>query len=122
MPSVIYAPAVLAAIAEAEVHSVAHITGGGIPGNLNRVLSAHTDAVVDTTTWEPPRVFDELARIGNVANDEMSKVFNMGIGMVLAVAPSDAPRALSTLSEFGHQAAVIGEIVGNGSGQVHLSR
>ncbi len=122
VPSVIYAPAVLAAITEAEVHSVAHITGGGIAGNLNRVLSPSTDAVVDTTAWQPPRVFDELARMGNVTDDEMSKVFNMGVGMVLVVPAADVAAAVGALAQFGHQASVIGEIVGEGSGQVHLSR
>src|SRR5690606_22395485 len=79
-PSVIYAPAV-------PVHSVAHITGGGLPGNLNRVIGDAADAVVDPTSWEAPRIFSELQRIGDVDTDEMRRVFNLGIGMVVAVPP-----------------------------------
>ena len=119
-PSVIYAPAVLAAIAEAEVHAVAHITGGGIPGNLNRVLASGTDAVVDRQTWEPPRVFTELREIGSVAVDEMDRVFNMGIGMILTVPPSASDSVVSTLADHGHLATVVGEIVGDGSGEVRI--
>lgn len=120
VPSVIYAPAVQAVLADAEVHSIAHITGGGIPGNLNRVLAESTDAVVDRSTWEAPRIFDELQRIGSVADQEMAATFNMGIGMILVVPSTDADRALAALEAGGHRSSVIGEIVA-GTGQVHLS-
>ena len=119
VPSVIYSPAVHAVLAEAEVHSIAHITGGGIPGNLNRVLAESTDAVVDRSTWEAPRIFDELQQIGGVADDEMAKTFNMGIGMILVVPPADRDRAIAALDEGGHRSSVVGEIV-SGSGQVLL--
>ena len=121
VPSVIYSPAVLATIAEAEVHSVAHITGGGIPGNLNRVLAPGTDAVVDRSTWEAPRVFDELQRIGSVADAEMARAFNMGIGMVLTVPEASRDTALATLADQGHRATVIGEIVDGGSQTVRYA-
>lgn len=117
LPSVIYTPAILAAIAEADVRSVAHITGGGIPGNLNRVLNDKTDAVVDRGTWEAPRVFDELQRIGSVTDEEMSRVFNMGIGMIVAVPPEDQGAALAALEGEGIRAAVVGEVV-SGTGKV----
>ena len=117
-PSVIYAPAVLATMAEVDVHSVAHITGGGIPGNLNRALPPHTDAEVDRSTWEPPAVFTELQRIGSVSEEEMANVFNLGIGMVLLVAPDESETALNVLAEHGHRPVVIGEITGSGTGQV----
>lgn len=120
VPSVIYAPAVRAAVAEADVRAVAHITGGGIPGNLNRVLADTTDAMVDRSTWEAPRVFDELQRIGEVADTEMARTFNLGIGMMLAVPLADRDRALAALEEAGQRASVVGEIVDGGSGQVHL--
>ena len=86
-PSVIYTPAVLAAAKAFDVRAVAHITGGGLPGNLNRVLPSGTDASVDTSTWGAPPLFAELARLGSVATDEMYRVFNMGVGMVLVVPP-----------------------------------
>jgi len=118
-PSVIYTPAVLAAAQAADVRAVAHITGGGLPGNLNRVLPKNADAVVDTSSWTPPPIFAELARLGNVATDEMYRVFNMGVGMVLVVPPSDVEATLASLQANGHAAQAIGQIE-PGSGQVNL--
>ena len=117
-PSVIYAPAI-GRLAEAiEVHAVAHVTGGGLPGNIVRVLPDDLDVTVDESTWEPPRLFDELQRIGSVEPAEMRKVFNMGIGMVAVVAADDAHRALDVLRTAGHRASVIGEIT-PGAGAVN---
>lgn len=109
-PSVIYAPAVLAAIEAAEVKAVAHITGGGLPGNLVRVLPSSCDAVVERATWEPPRIFAEIQHLGEVDDNEMARVFNLGIGMVLVVGAHDAFRAVDTLRLHGHQARVIGQV------------
>ena len=119
LPSVIYAPAILALIRDVEVHSIAHITGGGIPGNLNRVIGSTSDAVVERGSWEPPRVFAELQRLGSIDDAEMSKVFNMGIGMIVTVGPGSVAEALEALAAAGHQARVIGEIT-TGSGEVHV--
>ena len=96
-PSVIYAPAVNAVTRAVDVRAIAHITGGGLPNNLNRVLPDDLDARVDASTWEPPRVFTELQRLGGVSDDEMAKVFNLGIGMVLVVPPGDAYKTLDLL-------------------------
>ena len=82
-------PAVLAVLRVVDVRAVAHITGGGIPGNLVRVLPDKADAVVDQSSWEPPRIFAEIQRLGDVTDDEMAKVFNLGIGMILVVPPDD---------------------------------
>ncbi|HTO01932.1 MAG TPA: phosphoribosylformylglycinamidine cyclo-ligase [Microthrixaceae bacterium] len=120
VPSVIYAPAIRALLEQVDVHAVAHITGGGMPGNLNRVLSKKVDAVVDTTTWEWPRIFTELQRIGSVTTEEMRKVFNLGIGMVAVVPEASAHRAIDTLRTAGHRARVIGEIV-DGRGEVQFN-
>jgi len=120
-PSVIYSPAVLAVIAAHEVHAVAHITGGGLPGNLPRVLGGAVDAVVDTGAWEAPRIFTELQAMGGVADAEMERVFNMGIGMVLAVPASEAHEVVAMLDVHDRRAHVIGELVG-GSGVAHLHR
>lgn len=110
-PSLVYAPA-LAALGEAvEVHAVAHITGGGLPGNVNRVLPGNLDAVLDPGSWEPPRIFGELQRIGAVTDAEMRKVFNMGIGMVALVPPEAVHKAIDTLRTEGHKATVIGTVV-----------
>jgi phosphoribosylformylglycinamidine cyclo-ligase len=109
-PSVIYAPAVLAVLRVVDVHGVAHITGGGLPGNISRVLPRGTDAVVERSTWEVPRIFAEIQRLGEVDSAEMARVFNLGIGMVLVLSDADAFRALDLLRSYGHQARVIGRI------------
>ncbi len=118
-PSVIYAPAVLATMRAVEVHGVAHITGGGIPGNLARVIPTEVDAVVDVATWEAPRIFGELARLGSIDPDEMFRVFNCGIGMILVVAPGAVRGAVDALASHGHAARVVGEVV-RGTGTVHV--
>jgi phosphoribosylformylglycinamidine cyclo-ligase len=109
-PSVIYAPAVLAAIRAAEVHAVAHITGGGIPGNLVRVLPPGVTAAVDRSTWEAPRIFGVVQEAGSVSDDEMAAVFNLGVGMILAVAADAVPAAMAALSDAGHRPWVLGEV------------
>ena len=110
-PSVIYAPAVVATLAAHEVHAVAHVTGGGLPGNLPRVLGDAVDAVVDPTTWEVPRIFRELQAMGGVDDDEMARVFNMGVGMVLAVPASGVDDVVATLATHDRSAWVVGELV-----------
>jgi phosphoribosylformylglycinamidine cyclo-ligase len=119
-PSVIYAPAIRHLREAVELHAVAHITGGGLAGNVVRVLPDGLDAVIDPGSWEAPRLFRELQAIGDVEPAEMRKVFNMGIGMVAVVPPSAAHRALDTLRTAGHRAAVIGEVA-DGSGQVRFA-
>jgi phosphoribosylformylglycinamidine cyclo-ligase len=109
-PSVIYAPAVLAAIRAAEVHAVAHVTGGGIPGNLVRVLPHGVAARVERASWEPPRIFGVIQRAGGVNDHEMASVFNLGVGMILAVAPNAVGDAIAALSEHGHRPWVLGEV------------
>jgi phosphoribosylformylglycinamidine cyclo-ligase len=119
-PSVVYTPAVLAAANAVDVRAVAHITGGGLPGNLNRVLPKDADARVETSAWTPPLIFAELQRLGDVATDEMYRVFNMGVGMVLVVPPTDAEAAIASLQDSGHDAITIGQVI-EGNGQVHLT-
>jgi len=118
-PSVVYAPAIAALLRSVEVRAVAHITGGGIPGNLVRVLPSRADAVVDRSSWESPRIFGELQRLGDVGDDEMARVFNLGIGMIVVVPESDSYKALDVLRSAGQRATVIGSIT-DGSGQVLL--
>ena len=125
-PSVIYAPAVLAA-ARAGAHACAHITGGGIPGNLSRVLPPGTAARLDRRAWEVPRIFDEIARLGTVADEEMARVFNLGLGMVLAARPDALDAVLAALAAVAGsvvgaahgEAVVVGEVV-TGEGEVRL--
>jgi phosphoribosylformylglycinamidine cyclo-ligase len=120
-PSVVYAPAVLAVHKVVDVRAVAHITGGGLPGNLRRVIPRRFDAVVDCSTWERPRIFNEIQRLGEVTDDEMAKVFNLGIGMVVVVRPGDAYRAIDVLRSHGQAAREVG-VVEPGNGQVRLVR
>jgi phosphoribosylformylglycinamidine cyclo-ligase len=119
-PSVIYAPAILALHREVDVRAVAHITGGGIAGNLSRVLPSRGDAVIDRRNWEAPRVFAEIQRLGDVSDEEMAKVFNMGLGMIAVVPAREAFKAIDVLRSNGHQAREIGEIV-DGHGEVRIT-
>ncbi|MET0160437.1 MAG: AIR synthase-related protein, partial [Acidimicrobiales bacterium] len=110
LPSVIYAPAVVDLLTEVDVRGVAHITGGGIPGNLPRALPDDAAYWLDPSTWEVPAIFDLIQEHGEVRDEEMAKVFNLGIGMVVVVAPADADRTIAALAASGHAARAIGEV------------
>jgi phosphoribosylformylglycinamidine cyclo-ligase len=117
-PSVIYTPAVLAvrgALGDA-LHACAHITGGGIVGNLPRVLPAHLGAVLDRSSWDEPQIFAEIQRLGAVDEDEMDRVFNRGLGMALVLDPGSAAAALRALEAVGQRASVVGEVVAGATG------
>ena len=116
-PSVIYAPALVKLCHSVEVRGLAHITGGGIPGNLARVLPQDCDAVVLRKKWQVPEIFNQIQAAGNIGVDEMTKVFNLGIGMIAVVAPRDVYRAHDLLREAGHDSVDIGEVV-EGEGRV----
>ncbi len=111
-PSVVYTPAVLAVRSAlgAALHSCAHITGGGIVGNLPRALPADCGAVLDRSTWVEPAIFGEIARVGGVAEDEMDRVFNRGLGMALVVAAGSADAALDALAGAGLPSSVAGAV------------
>ena len=102
------------------VSTMAHITGGGIEGNLCRGLPSDVDAVVDTESWTVPPVFEFLQHHGAVETDEMYRVFNMGIGYVMAVRPAFVESVLKQVRKLGERATVIGEVVA-GSGQIELT-
>jgi phosphoribosylformylglycinamidine cyclo-ligase len=110
--SVIYSPAVLAALEAGGVHAAAHITGGGLTGNLVRALPSGLGARIDPWTWERPPVFDLVADRG-VPEPDMWSTFNMGIGFCLVVDPRHVDDVLKRLSN--HDARIIGE-VGTGEG------
>lgn len=118
-PTTIYAQDCLGLVREAEVHAFAHVTGGGIPGNVERVLPPHADAVVDRSSWCPQPVFDLVQRRGRIDASEMESTFNMGVGMVAVVSAADTDRALAYLRGRRVDAWVAGEIV-DGSGAVHM--
>ena len=118
-PTRIYARDCLDLLVEAEVRALAHITGGGITGNLVRVLPDSVDAVVDRATWRPQPIFDLVQRKGRIEQSEMESTFNMGVGMMAIVAPDDSDRTLAFLRNRGVEAWVAGEIV-NGGGDVRM--
>jgi phosphoribosylformylglycinamidine cyclo-ligase len=90
------------------VHAFAHVTGGGLAGNLARVLPGTADAVVDRATWTPQPIFERIARAGAVAQADMERTFNLGVGMVAVVADADA--ALDVLRARGVSAWRLGEV------------
>lgn len=92
------------------IHALAHITGGGIPGNVERSIPGGLQAVVDRASWDVPAVFRGVQDAGAVAEMEMFRTFNMGVGMILAVAPAEADGAVRSLVEAGEDAWIIGEV------------
>lgn len=108
-PSVLYTPHVLEAIATGGVRGAAHITGGGIPGNLPRALPDGLGADLDPDTWDVPRVFDVIAERGPVDWEDMAEAFNLGIGFCLIVPPGAADAVLGATDSAGSR--VIGRVV-----------
>ncbi len=109
-PTRIYVKALLALCNTVNVHSLAHITGGGLTENLPRVLPDNTRAVIDSSSWQRPPVFDWLQEQGNIATDEMYRTFNCGIGMVVSVSADETDTAIARLRELGETACAIGQV------------
>ena len=109
-PTRIYAKPVLALLAEIEVKGMAHITGGGLTENTHRMFPEGLAARIEASRWPRPPIFDWLQREGNVATDEMHRVFNCGIGLLIVVAPGDTASALARLTACGESARVIGSV------------
>jgi phosphoribosylformylglycinamidine cyclo-ligase len=103
-----------------KTHAMAHITGGGIPGNLDRVIPKSLDALVDTQTWDVPPVFSELQKAGHVDREEMFRVFNMGVGMIVIVPPENADAIVRAADTAGIGAWTMGELK-PGSGHVIIA-
>jgi phosphoribosylformylglycinamidine cyclo-ligase len=118
-PSVIYSKAMHALVRRVEVHAFAHVTGGGIAANLARVLPDDCDATIRRGTWEQPRIFEEIQRDGEVSDDEMANVFNLGLGMLAVVTRAEALHAVDEVRAHGHDAWVVGEVT-PGAGGVTL--
>jgi phosphoribosylformylglycinamidine cyclo-ligase len=109
-PTKIYAKQLLAVMEKVRLKSIAHITGGGLPGNVPRNLPDGTRAVVEEKRWERPPVFDLIEREGQVPRDEMYRTFNMGLGLTIVVAPGDAQAVVAELREHCLPAWVVGQI------------
>jgi phosphoribosylformylglycinamidine cyclo-ligase len=122
VPSVIYAPTITSLRRQlgGGVHAAAHITGGGIMGNVVRLLPPDLDAVIAMDSFETPRIFFEIQRRGRVSADEMVNVFNCGLGMVIAVDPSSSDAAVTLATAGGVNAVVVGAVTA-GSRKVVLS-
>jgi len=109
-PTRIYIKPLLALLEHVDVHALAHITGGGLTENLPRVMPAGSRAVIDSTQWQRPAIFDWLQQQGNVADAEMYLTFNCGIGMVVCVAADNVVQTLDILHQQGETAWPIGTI------------
>ncbi|MCB1790518.1 MAG: phosphoribosylformylglycinamidine cyclo-ligase [Gammaproteobacteria bacterium] len=109
-PTRIYVKSLLALLAQVDVHALAHITGGGLTENLPRVLPEHSCARIDRSAWTLPPVFDWLQRSGRIAEQEMLRTFNCGIGMVVCVPAAAADQATQVLTALGETVYRIGEI------------
>lgn len=109
-PTRIYVKQVLDVISQCDVHGVAHITGGGFDENIPRILREGQGIEIREGSWEILPVFRCLEKWGGVPHREMFNIFNMGIGMVLAIDPSEAGKAIGILEKWGEKASVIGEV------------
>jgi len=115
-PTRIYAKQMMSLIREFPVKGIAHITGGGITENLPRVFPKGVRARIDRNAWPVPPIFEVMSRLGQVDREEMYRVFNMGIGMILVVPSSAAGQVLTRAADLGDRAFRIGEIVGGAEG------
>lgn len=118
-PTRIYVPGILKALESFEIHGMAHITGGGIPGNLSRVIPEGLSARISKKTWTPPPIFPLLKGLGRVEEEEMFRTFNMGIGFIVVVPSEQADPLVEALRGLEEQPFIIGEISA-GEGRVIL--
>ena len=109
-PTRIYVKQLLDVFAHCDVHGVANITGGGFDENMPRVLSEDQGLEIKEGTWEIPPIFDVLQDWGGIPHREMFNIFNMGVGMMLVLDPSEAQTAIDILSSYGDKASVIGRV------------
>jgi phosphoribosylformylglycinamidine cyclo-ligase len=109
-PTKIYVKSVLNLTRDFNIRGVAHITGGGITGNLPRVIPKGCKASIRKGAWETPAIFSFLKERGNISDEEMLRTFNNGIGMILVVRPKEVEDILNRLNSLGEKAFVIGEI------------
>ncbi|MFH1386263.1 MAG: phosphoribosylformylglycinamidine cyclo-ligase [bacterium] len=109
-PTKIYAPLILKLIKKFKIRGIAHITGGGIPENLGRIIPQKKQAVIELNSWTIPEIFRLIKKVGQVEHEEMYKTFNMGIGMILIVDKNEANKLLQYLVKAKEKAFLIGEI------------
>ena len=109
-PTKIYVKAVLPLVKAGLVHGIAHITGGGLPENLPRMYGDDLQAVVNPAKWERPVIFDWLIETGHLNKEDAFGTFNMGLGLILAVAPDQVSTVQEQLTKRGETSYVVGEI------------
>ena len=107
-PTKIYVKSCLELIKTVDVHALAHITGGGIPGNLVRVLPENCHAIINEDSWQWPALFNLLADTANIKREEMYRAFNCGVGMIVVISPQNKSAALATLAKHDIAAFEIG--------------
>ena len=117
-PTKIYVKSILALIEQHDVHAISHITGGGLLENIPRVLPKNLAAKLDQQSWQMPEIFQFLKDSGNIELNEMYRVFNCGVGMVVVVPKDQSSDAITQLNDLGENAWLIGEIVENQGEQV----
>jgi phosphoribosylformylglycinamidine cyclo-ligase len=105
-----YAPVIFKLLNKFEIHGMAHITGGGIPGNLNRIIPDGLGAVVHKQAWPTLPVFDWLGKVGNLDTEDMYSAFNMGIGYIMVVPAREADSIISALDAMNETGYKIGTI------------
>jgi phosphoribosylformylglycinamidine cyclo-ligase len=110
-PTKIYVKPVLRLLKSVDVHGIAHITGGGFYENVPRMFPEGLTAEMDISAWKRPDLFDWLKKLGDLQLDDMFHTFNMGIGMVIAVAPVDVEKAVETLKASGETPIIVGKVV-----------
>lgn len=110
-PTRIYVKSILNLLRDFNLKGIAHITGGGLLENIPRILPQQCKAVIKRNSWEKPAIFEMLRKGGNIAEEEMYRTFNYGIGMTLVVPATETEDILDRLSALGEQAQIIGEIL-----------
>ncbi len=116
-PTIIYVKPILNVIGKFPINGMAHITGGGFKENIERILPNHCNALIETSCWNQPDVFNWIQNEGKISEDEMFNTFNCGIGMILIIKENHASEIMETFLKLGYQSTQIGYIE-NGTGQV----
>lgn len=117
-PTRIYVKPMLELIRQVNVKAVSHITGGGFYENIPRMLKEGLTARIEKSSVPVLPIFDVIQKVGNIPQRDMFNTFNMGVGMIAAVAKEDAGKAIEILSQAGEKACVIGEVVNGGEGVI----
>ncbi len=120
-PTRIYVRSVLKVLEKVDIHAISHITGGGFDENIPRALQEGQGIFIEEGSWDMPAIFPFLEKYGKVEHREMFNIFNMGIGMVLLVAPEDKNQVLDMLETLGEKASVIGKVTDTGKVDIKLA-